>query len=749
MSYLPQKKKQTPYGIYLSIIILLVLSFSIEEYFSFQKMKERTIESHMESSKLIRDLMMSVRRVYQKQFIDSGMELNEKTIGFLPAHSMSYISKAFKNWNSSGVSFNNISDQPRNFQNQADSDELKVMAFFRKHKDKESFTSIIEQNGTKYFHYTEPIWVEQYCLKCHGAKESAPSTIQALYKTSYNYSPGDLRGLLSIKIPQEILLIEANENFLTSFAYRLFLFTLILSTIIILLYLYFKQRLRAENNLFFQHQKLDLLLKGMNVGLWDWNLKENKVSFDEAWIKMLGYELPEIEQNLDFWRSLIHPDDLDQYYIDLNAHTDGKSEIYENIHRMKHKNGEWLYIRDHGIIVNRDIKDEPVRFIGTHSDITEQWKSELQVFDARKARDHFFSMMNHEIRTPLGGMLISLSLLSEETLNPEQKKLTNLIIQNGTLLENLVDDILEVSKLNDKKIKYKKKTFNLEEAVSEVVALFSKQCEERKNEVIVNYLPKGKAYIGDVYRIKQVLNSLLSNANKFTEKGKITIELTYVKGAIKLTVTDTGIGVDPEGISEIFLPFSQIDSSRTRKYSGTGLGLYISKNICEQMEGDLTVSSVINEGASFSATFPLEISNELDKKILPLKDIVISEKAKSSLILIVEDNEVNSTVLKMLLNKRGFEKLEIVENGKLACDFLENNHCDLILMDCMMPVMDGYEATKQIKNNEKTAHIPIIAVTASALDTEIEYCLNVGMNDVLLKPIKIIDLIQMLEKHLS
>jgi PAS domain S-box-containing protein len=386
-------------------------------------------------------------------------------------------------------------------------------------------------------------------------------------------------------------------------------------------------------------------------------------------------------------------------------------------------------------------------------DVTERKRVELELKQARavaesasRTKSDFLASMSHEIRTPMNAIIGIADLLAKTPLSAEQNKYVQIFRRAGDNLLHLIDDILDLSKVESVQIELEHTGFSLNNLLEKVTEMVAVKAHEKGLALVCNIAPKVPTdRVGDPTRLRQVLVNLLGNAIKFTESGEVALRVapdagSSVPGALRFTISDTGIGIAAEKLGAVFERFTQADSSTTRRYGGSGLGLTISKRLVELMGGRIWVESQVGKGSVFSFAVPLEIRARIRTRHRTA--VTVGTGPESALpalrVLLVEDSPDNRTITVAYLKDTPY-RVDIAENGSIACEKFTAGHYDLVLMDRQMPVMDGLTATRAIREWEQANRrppTPIVALTAAALKGDQEQCMAAGCTAYLTKPIK-------------
>lgn len=534
---------------------------------------------------------------------------------------------------------------------------------------------------------------------------------------------------------------------------------------------------QMEESLRKSEERLAAAMRGSDDGLWDWDLASGSVYYSPRCKEIFGYQEDEFSDSVESFLTSLHPEDLPRVERAVRNHLE-QGIPYDVECRFRTKSGEYRWVQARAQAV-RDEKGTPLRLVGSNRDITRRKEMEAALQASKeaaegssRAKSEFLANMSHELRTPMNGVIGMTGFLLETDLSAEQRELAETVRTSAESLLTILNDILDFSKIEAGKLELDPLPFFLHETLDEVVRTLAFRAKEKDLQLrcsVASGTPD--ALIGDPGRIRQILINLIGNALKFTEHGEVVVEVNKIGGQaqnnqeqddcqlpttdclLEFSVRDTGIGIPPEKQRTIFDAFAQADGSTSRKYGGTGLGLSICRQLVEMMHGSVWVESEVGKGSTFHFTIRLEVQKEhplqLTHSDLPPAVANHSTQAwmQGKRILVVEDNAVNQKLAVRLLQKMGV-RIVVAQNGREALLLLEQQGpFDLILMDCQMPEMDGFEATAAIRRRETQerivqgeqpppCHIPIIAMTANAMKGDRERCLEAGMDDYISKPIR-------------
>ena len=539
------------------------------------------------------------------------------------------------------------------------------------------------------------------------------------------------------------------------------------------------ERKTAELKLAEERQRLTSIIQGTRSGTWEWNVPTGEVIVNDIWTRMLGYEIEELAPiRIQTWETLLHPEDLKLARALLERHFAGELPFYECHVRMKHKDGRWLWVHNRGQVVTRTTGGQPLMMFGTNSDITTAKQTEedlrltnlsLEMANARardmaeqanaanRAKSDFLAMMSHEIRTPMNAVLGMTHLLLDTPLDSRQSEFARTIAGSGEALLEIINEILDFSKIEaGESFQLEAVDFRLPELVHGVLQLLQPRAQARGLALTVELadgLPD--TVRGDDGRLRQVLMNLVGNGLKFTDRGGVKIRARCLNAQesrvrLRFEVADTGIGISAEDSARLFQPFTQANGSASGGRGGTGLGLAISKRIVELMGGGIGVESVPGQGSTF--WFELELL-EASSPVTGADPAAASPPSAEMFaapspatapaaprrILVAEDHATNRRLALFMLESLGC-RADFAANGREAVEAWERSTYDVIIMDCQMPEMDGFEATREIRRREVARspggreRICIIALTANAVKGDRERCLAAGMDGYLSKP---------------
>lgn len=533
------------------------------------------------------------------------------------------------------------------------------------------------------------------------------------------------------------------------------------------------ERDRREEAVRRNQEQLAWVVEATEQRIWDWQVQAGQISYSGRWMTMLGYLPGELPETVETWAERVHPEDYPRVWAETKSHLLGPEGRLETEYRMRHRDGTWRWISDRGKVVARDPEGRALRAVGAHSDITARRQAELSLEQrtrelieanadlgrAAQVRDEFLARISHELRTPLTTILALVEMLlgnRADALTERQRQRILSVQESGRHLVELIDEVLDLAKLEAGTMKV-----NLEAALvvgiaERAVQLIAPHAQRKELRLAFEPGPPGLAVIADPLRLKQILVNLLGNAVKFTAPGgevslMVARKETPDAGTwVELRIADTGIGIAPEKLDQIFQPFVQLDSGLNRTFGGSGLGLAIVKHFTELHGGTITVTSEPGRGSEFRVRLPAAAQATAQAKVAA--DIAQSVQPAAATagweVLLVDDNCTNRTLVAEYLEEEGFV-VHTAASGSAALDCLESRRIALALVDVQMPGMDGLELTRRIRNHPhpRIANTRIVGLTALTMSGDRDRCLAAGMDSYLAKPFALSALSALIRQH--
>jgi PAS domain S-box-containing protein len=575
------------------------------------------------------------------------------------------------------------------------------------------------------------------------------------------------------------------------------------------------ERRRAAAVLHESEKRLAYALDAASEGLWDWNIPTGATYYSPGWIESLGYALEDVPPHISFWESIVHPDDMPRVQQALQAHLKGRTRIYRCENRLRTKSGAYRWTVYRGKVVEWDADGKPLRMVGTDTDITERKRAEEALYrlnatlESRVAarteelaranrelaaharelerllrfKSEFLANMSHELRTPLNSLLILSRLLAgnpDGNLTERQVHYARAIHGSGEDLLQLIDDILDFAKTESGTLSFHYEHVAFSDVIRTLQRTFRHVAEEKCLDFTIETSPALPYSLQtDPMRLRQILTNLLSNAFKFTERGRVSVNIYPAshrlmppspgRNVAAFEVSDTGIGIAAEKREIIFEAFRQADTGTDRRYGGTGLGLTICRQLTAQMGGEITLASKPGKGSTFTVYLPMraekhgsavsdgarppsESGGMDDKSAVASQEFVPPPAAErvQKKILVVDDDPRNRYSLSAALEAERYAVITAA-SGESALEALDRQpDIDCVLLDIMMPDMDGYETARRIRAQPRFEHLLVIAVTAKAMAEDMQKCMEAGCSEYLSKPVdttKLLEIIQTLKRN--
>lgn len=526
-------------------------------------------------------------------------------------------------------------------------------------------------------------------------------------------------------------------------------------------------RLLAEEALDEARERLQLAVEASGLALWDWQLPATQVLLTARWGELLGDIAADGYWEAVDLRARLHPDDIEPLRDQVMGLLGGRTQRAVAQHRVRTSEG-WRWVETQAVVAEHDSKGQPLRLMGTLADIGERKRIEADSERARalteqanRAKSEFLANISHEVRTPLNAFMGLTRMLMDSPLNADQSSWLALMDNSAHELLDLLNNILDLSRIEAGKLDIENVRFDLHQALEQAIVPFAEQAEEKGLEFQFELPPSLPQWVtGDAVRLRQVLNNLLSNAIKFTPRGgRIDVRIQAMEAAdggqkrLQLQVRDSGVGIAPEHHATVFDAFTQADASTARPYGGSGLGLAICARLARLMGGDVHLQSDAGQGSVFTLTLPLR---ELDPGPLSASAELMEVSQAGGryvglVVLLAEDHPVNELMMRQLLLRLGCI-VRVARGGVHAVAQWEQGGIDLVLMDVQMPGMSGLQATKEIRDIETRRRLPrtpIVAVTANAMVGDREECLAAGMDGYTAKPVSPQALIKEMDRVLK
>ena len=498
-----------------------------------------------------------------------------------------------------------------------------------------------------------------------------------------------------------------------------------------------EDRKRLETDRLRLAERAALAVQAAQIGIFEWDLRANDLGWSPEMFDL--FRLPHREGRVAYaeFGQCLHEDDDEPLAQSIAAAL--ISGLLDTEFRIRCLDGDVRIIKVLARL-HRDAAGEPASFIGANWDVTDARVLAQKADAANEAKSQFLAVMSHEIRTPMNGIIGMVQALRAEDLLPSQEERLQVIADCGESLLTILNDILDLSKVEAGKVELEQRAFALEAILSGLVSTYAPTAADRGLDFVIDVEAASGQYRGDPTRLRQVVSKLVSNALKFTAEGQVSIRARRLGDNVRIDVSDTGRGMDAEVLARIFTPFVQADNTTTRQFGGTGLGLSIVRRLARLMGGDVTVSSRPGLGSRFSLVLPLPYLGEAE--VQAQRDGPSAVEMKPLKVLAAEDNPTNQFVLKTLLSQMGIE-VSMVSDGAQAVAAWRGEAWDVVLMEIQMPVLDGFEATRRIRALEAVdgrPMTPIIALTANAMPHHLQECRVAGMDGLVAKPIDVRDL---------
>ncbi len=495
-------------------------------------------------------------------------------------------------------------------------------------------------------------------------------------------------------------------------------------------------RIRAQQQMAQDRRRLELALEAGELGFWDWNITTGEVQFGGQWTHMLGYELDEIEPHVRAWERLVHPDDMPAIQIALQRHIEGRAPVYETEHRLKHKNGSWIWVLDRGRIIERDEHGNATRAIGIHANITLQRAIREQLSEADRRKDEFLATLAHELRNPLAPIRTGLAIMKRDPAGPTAARAREIMERQLSHMVRLIDDLLDVSRITLGRLQLKKENVTLSTIIESALEASRPAIEAGQHTLRVS-LPEREVWMyADPTRLSQTTSNLLNNAAKYTpDHGTIELIAVHTNSGVAISIKDNGLGIPPEMKELVFQLFGQVNRTLDRAQGGLGIGLALVRNLVELHGGTVHAES---EGPGKGSTFTVSLPSSLITSTSESASATAQHhpQGPQRRVLIVDDNVDAAQSLSMLAELLG-HATEMAFTGPEALEKFLLFQPDIVFLDIGLPGMNGFEVTASIRRTHPHPPPVIVALTGWGTQETKLKARESGFDEHLTKPVEI------------
>lgn len=482
-------------------------------------------------------------------------------------------------------------------------------------------------------------------------------------------------------------------------------------------------------------KRLELVIDAVRLGFWDWHIPSGQVEFGGYWTSMLGYSPKEIAPNVRAWEELVHPDDLARVLQVLNKHLAGETSIYECEHRLKKRDGSWLWVLDRGRVVERDAENRPIRALGIHTDVSEHRAVQEALKLAAKRKDEFLATLAHELRNPLAPIRTGLQILKRAVSEADRQRAQDMMERQLLQMVRLIDDLLDVARITQGRIELKKSAINLRDAVEAGLEAAKPLIDAAWQTLTVEMPDKPITLNGDSVRLAQVVSNIVSNAAKYTPQGgSIHVRLSRSNGTASIAVSDNGLGIPSDMLSAVFEMFGQVNQTLDRSQGGLGIGLAIVQKIVEMHGGDVRAESPgIGQGSTFTIHLPA-LPEERPSLVSAGTAPPVERFSSPHDVLVIDDNKDVAESLALFTSLLGHAAV-VAHNGGEAFEKMKEKLPDTVFLDIGLPGMSGYEVAREIRKMHGGDTVKLIALTGWGTEDDKRKALEAGFSEHLTKPV--------------